>query len=143
MAPYFDRILLLHIQALASLEGIATQGDRGLLDYVLARERRFWAQLAADRGLDNFMVPAIAKAMAVITLKGGVRTEKDAVTALKLLPLLSDEKQAVLTAIAAILHATYPGTRYIEPVLPDLLGEHLIQAEWDETIEDIVFGGGT
>jgi hypothetical protein len=29
-----------------------------------------------------------------------------------------------------LLHETYPGTKWIEPILPDLLGEHLIQVEF-------------
>jgi hypothetical protein len=38
----FDRALLLHMAALASIEGIAVKGDQGVLDHALDRERRFW-----------------------------------------------------------------------------------------------------
>jgi len=137
---YFDRILLLHILALAAVEGVKTAGDRGLLDYVLARERRFWADMATSRQLPPYLIPAIAKAMAVVTLTGGVRTEKDALELIQQLPLLAGQSQAILSAIASILHDTYVGERWIEPVLPDLLGEHLVQAELDDSLTAIVFG---
>jgi hypothetical protein len=31
-----------------------------------------------------------------------------------------------------MLHELYPGERWIEPILPDLLGEHLCQEELEQ-----------
>jgi hypothetical protein len=49
----------------------------------------------------------------------------------------------VRRAVAALLHDAYPGSQWIEPMLPDLLGEHLVQVELgkdDGTLLDLVFG---
>jgi hypothetical protein len=138
-APYFDRILLLHMQALASVEGVTITGDRGLLDYVLSRERRFWARLAVEREIPVYLSGAIAQMMAVVTLGGGLRTEQDAFDVAKTIPTLADQSAAIQQAVVTILHEAYPGEHWIEPVLPDLLGEHLVQAELNDTLTRLVF----
>jgi len=66
--------------------------------------------------------------MAAITLGGGVDDEEKAVLAMRGLRFFHDEKESVLTGVARLLRETYPGeNRWIEPVMPDLLGEHLIE----------------
>jgi Trypsin-like peptidase domain len=142
-AEHFDRVLLLHISALAAIDGVQVNGEQGILDYMLARERRFWSKQMEASGLSHLLEHGIAQAMAVVTLGGGVSDPKHANRILRRIPLLQDQPEIVRRTIATLLHEAYPGARWIEPMLPDLLGEHLVQVELgkdDGTLLDLVFG---
>jgi hypothetical protein len=139
----FERVLLLHMSALGAVDGVAVKGDQGILDYTLKRERRFWSRRAKARNLSAGLVPGIAQAMAVLTLGGGARTREDAVAVFRQIPRLSDQDTAVLYDMSTLLHEAYPGAKWIEPILPDLLGEHLVQVEVKkdpDALFDLVFG---
>jgi hypothetical protein len=139
----FERVLLLHMSALAAIDGVQVKGDQGILDYVLLRERGFWSERTEAKGLSQDTVPGIAQAMAVLTLGGGARTRKDAITVFEQLALLKDQPATRLNRISELLHETYPGAKWIEPLLPDLLGEHLVQVEYEkapDALFDLVFG---
>jgi hypothetical protein len=71
----------------------------------------------------------MAQAMAVITLLGGVDDRQQASRILREIPLLQDQTEIVRRKIATLLHDRYAGQKWIEPILPDLLGERLIQVE--------------
>jgi hypothetical protein len=130
-AAYFERVLLLHMAALAAVEGtsIASTDDQRLLDYVLLRERRFWGELARAREVPQSLDRAIAQAVAVCTLAGGADDEARALSLLKRVPLLRDQSGATRDVVSRLLHDVYPGGQWIEPLQPDLLGEHLAQTE--------------
>ncbi len=142
-AEYFERVLFLHMTALAATEGVELEDEDKLLDYVLARERRFWKRLAARHGLPETIVPGIGRALAVVTLCNGAETESEAVNAFQELTFFADQSRDVLIGVARLLHECYPGDHWIEPVMPDLLGEHLIQRELEqggaEDLFDVVF----
>jgi hypothetical protein len=82
--------------------------------------------------------------MAVITLGGGAQGETEALEALRGLDFFADQPTAVLTAVARLLHECYPGERWIEPLQPDILGEHLAQRELEkegaDELLDLVLG---
>jgi hypothetical protein len=141
-ASHFRIVLLLHMAALAAVEGVQVKGDQGILDWMLNRERGFWARLAEARGLPTNTVEAILEALALATLEGGVSSRSEAVDLLGRLGLLQDQPALVRDAIAGLLHETYPGEKWIEPMLPDLLGEHLVQVATDRNpnILDAAFG---
>jgi len=42
-----------------------------------------------------------------------------------------------LTGVARLLHECYPGERWIEPLQPDLLGEHLAQRELEKGADEL------
>jgi hypothetical protein len=44
----------------------------------------------------------------------------------------------VLLAVAHLLHECDPGDRWIEPILPDLLGEHLVQREMENGADELL-----
>jgi len=141
--PLYERTLILQMAALAAVEGTVVKGDQGILNYVLQRERRFWSDHAKARDLPSYLVSAISQFMAAITLVGGTATDSDALELSSKLPLLSDQSRAIQRSVSDMLHEIYPGERWIEPVLPDLLGEHLCQTELEETPDaffDLVFG---
>jgi len=138
-AGHYERVLLLHMSALAAVEGVEVKGEDGILDFVLNRERRFWRERAERLGLSRELVPGIGRAMAGITLLGGASDEGQSLAVLERLDELRDQPHAVRRAVARLLHECYPGARWVEPMLPDLLGEHLVQREL-EIGEDDLFG---
>jgi hypothetical protein len=141
--PLFDRILLLHMAALAAIEGVPVKDEDGVLDYVLDRERRYWRLRAGDRKLPPTMVSSIGRAMAAITLGGGVGGEAEALEVLRGLCDFSGVTGSLLLGVARLLHECYPGDRWIAPILPDLLGEHLVQRELErgsDELFDLVLG---
>jgi len=139
----FDRALLLHMAALSAVEGVQIKGEQGILGHALDRERRFWEQRSASLGLPAMYEKAILQAMAVLTLSRGAADKRSATELISRLPLLSGEKASLVGTIVDLLHETYQGERWIDPVLPDLLGEHLVQVALEDNeagIFDVVFG---
>jgi hypothetical protein len=138
-ADYFQRVLLLHMKALIDMEGEEkTMGEDGILDRILARERKFWATRTGDHGISLEIAAGIGRAMAVITLGGGAQGEAEALEALRGLLFFKDQPTAALTAVAQLLHECYPGERWIEPLQPDLLGEHLAQRELEQGADELL-----
>lgn len=122
----YEQVLLLHIRALACLEGEKPAGEKPILDYLLNRERRFWREQLEARGLDVTLQVAVEDALVSITTNGGMRTENDGLQLLKLLPSLEGRPADVRIALNKLLSDCYPGDhQWIEPVRPDLFGEHL------------------
>ncbi len=131
-APHFERVLLLHMSALAAFDAAEAQGEVGLLDHILDREFRFWKRLATARGLPKDIIPGLGRAMAVITMAGGTDSERQTVEMLGKLDFFQEEKQQLLLGAVKLLHELYPANDgWIAPVMPDLLGEHLIQREME------------
>ncbi len=138
-ADFFDNGLLLHMKALIEVEGEEkAKGEDGILDRVLARERKFWEVHVRDRGLPPEILPGIGSAMAVITLGGGVAEEKQAVEVLRKLRFFENRPRQVIVEVARLLHDIYPGKRWIEPLQPDLLGEHLAQRELEKGADELL-----
>lgn len=137
-ADYFERVLLLHMKALIDMEGEErAKGEDHILDRILARERKFWETRSADHGISRDVATGIGRAMAVITLGGGVQGEDEALEVLRGLEFFKDQPAAALTAVARLLHECYPGERWIEPLQPDLLGEHLAQRELEKGADEL------
>lgn len=143
-ADHFQRILLLHMKALIDMEGEEeARGEDHILDRILARERTFWSVRSADHGISRRVATGIGRAMAVITLRGGSRGETETLEMLRRLQFFTDQPAAALAAVARLLHECYSGERWIEPLQPDLLGEHLVQRELekgDDELLNIVLG---
>jgi hypothetical protein len=138
-AEYFQKVLLLHMKALIDLEGEEkAKGEDHILDRILDRERKFWATRTADHGISRDVATGIGRAMAVITLGGGVQGETEALEALRGLKFFADQPASVLTGVARLLHECYPGERWIEPLQPDLLGEHLAQRELEKGADELL-----
>jgi len=148
-AEHYQRALILHMSALAAIDGVRLKhedGEDGILDYILDRERRFWQKLAVEWELTPEVATGIGRAMAAITLGGGVDGLEYAVLAMRGLAFFKDEEEGILRSVARLLREIYPGTsRWIEPVMPDLLGEHLIMREMEKDsteLLDLVLGPG-
>lgn len=145
-AEHFDCVLLLHMQALIAVSGVKnSDGLQGILEVVLNRERRFWESQAALRYLPLALQQSLGLVMARITLMGGIKSRHEALSILESIPLLAETKRHERQLIVDLLHDIYPGMsadtgenkNYIEPLQPDLLGEHLIQDTLKRDADDI------
>lgn len=137
-APFYDRVLLIHMSALVKMEGHPASTEEGILDAVLSRERRFWKRRAEDWQLPPYTVTGIGRALALITLTGGAETETAAVDTLRKLRFFRDRENDLLVAVVRLLRECYPGQLWIEPLLPDTLGTHLFRRELDDGADELL-----
>lgn len=126
-SPLFDRVLFLHLHALAEVIGQDAQGEDGLLDFLLDRERAFWDGGMRALGLDHLAGRAITQAAAVATLAGSAHDRPAAIDLIRAVPLLAGQPEVVLDQIVELLHRLYPSERWLAGVQPDLLGERLVE----------------
>ncbi len=142
-AKYFEPVLMLHMSALGAVEGVPLKGEDGILDWVLDRERRFWRTQLEVRELAKNLMSGVGRAMSAITLAGGAISEEGTVQLLMALKFFEGQPRSNLASVAHLMHDTYPGERWIMPVQPDILGEHLIERELvddPQEIFDLVLG---
>jgi len=137
-APFFDRVLLLHMSALVKMDGQATSSEEGILDFMLFRERRFWERRVPDWHLPPTVVPGLGRALALITLAGGAATETAAVEELRKLRFFADREHDVLISVVRLLRECYPGRLWIEPLQPDTLGQHLYRRELEDGADELL-----
>jgi len=121
----YERVLLLHMDALLAVEGVQARSERKILEAVLNREERFWNRHLEARGLPQTLLEGIRQTMAGVTYLDGVATREDGLALLGALPFFEGQTAADLSAINRLLHDCYPGDQWIEPVQPDLLGDQL------------------
>ncbi len=156
-ATGFERTLVLHMAALATVEGRAIEDSREALERTLEHERRFWRREAEDLGLDVARVKTLEEAIelgvAALTLIGGAasRQEAQAVigTVTAELPVRGDLRRQLVELLRR-LYAGEEGTgRYLERLEPDLLGEELVAATLDrepaliDRVLDVASEGGS
>lgn len=141
-AAYYDRVLFLHMRALAATEGSDVQSEGGLLDDLLRRESAFWDTGVQDNGLGFLTGRPVRQAAALATLAGGATGRAEAIELLAQAPLLDGQPAAVVSKLAELLHRLYPAPTWLAGVQPDLLGEHLVgRAIEDDPMLLGVFGG--
>lgn len=126
-ADVYDRVLFLHLRALAAVDGTTADGFRDLLEFALRREQGFWD--AGLRAADLALLAGrpIRQAAAVATLAGSASGREQATRLLAQAPLLAGQPAAVLEQVAELLHRTYPSDQWLAGVQPDLLGEYLVE----------------
>lgn len=139
-AECFNQVLLLQMVALADLSGVSVKGDSGILEFILSRERRFWVNAFQARQLDPVLLRGAGQFMAATTLGGGVESETEALGVMERIPEFCDQPRAIRGSLALLFHGLYGGNKWIDPLQPDLLAEQLVQEEYCEVIEEIVFG---
>lgn len=136
----FQRVLYLHMAALAAVEGLHTKTpqataaaeqvgfDAGsLMNEILEHEERFWRRQGGDRAVATVDVRLARRLLAAATLRGGLSTENEAQEMCERLerrPRSRDDD-----ALVALLHGIYDGgdsVNYLPALEPDLLGEGLV-----------------
>jgi hypothetical protein len=147
---YFDKVLLLHMQALISVEGISMVLDKidsenSILTVLLNRERQYWEQQARAKKLSLGVQRMIGSIVARISVLGGLKDRQEASFFLDSISLLQDVTAGEKQIIIDFLYEIYPGKQvfgdddqitgnYISPIQPDLLGDRLIKEEWDNDV---------
>jgi tetratricopeptide (TPR) repeat protein len=132
----YEHVLLLHMAALAALDGNQIDNAAEALRATLVHERRFWIKQVADLGLSrdlsSLLEEGLETAVAAVTLAQGTATSPQTHTllerSLKHLRLQPHHPGTIL----GLLRTLYGGgrgedERYIDPLQPDLLGEELIK----------------
>ena len=142
--PHFGRVLLLHMSALAAVEGHEASGQQAIYDYVLGREQRFWEEQLKARGLRPTLFKGVRQLMAVLTSVRGAEDAEWCQRLIKELDIFQGEPNDVLDAIGLMLHECYPGPqafleadaeagrprpagKWIEPLQPDPLGRYFAE----------------
>ncbi len=138
-AEGFDRTLVLHMAALAAVEGRAVEDSREALDRTLEHERRFWRREAEDLGLDVAQVKTLEEAMelgvAALTLIGGVASRQEAQAVISAvtakLPVRGDLRRHLVELLRRLYADEEGSSSYLVGLEPDLLGEELVAATLD------------
>jgi nucleoside phosphorylase/tetratricopeptide (TPR) repeat protein len=126
----FERVLYLHMAALATVEGLEFQAHT-LMDTVLDHEERFWETRARQEDVARAFERSLARqVVAAATLRGGLADFDTAVRVAERLfgeDTLSHEGKVLLR----LLHRTYQreeagGAVFLPALEPDLLGEGMV-----------------
>ncbi len=144
-APHYDRVLYVLVTALAAVQGEAIETKGDLLDWALGRERKFLDSGIESAGFGQLKGRAILQCAAVATLAGQAASREEAAHLLsKSAPLLAGQPAVAVDSVAELLHRLYPGEAWLQGVLPDLLGEHLVERamEEDPGLLGAMFGHG-
>jgi hypothetical protein len=130
-AEAYNRVLYVLLAALAVVQGEVFGKESDLLDSALLRERVFLDDSIESVGWGQLKGRPILQSAAVATLAGGARDRGEAIRLLSSsAPLLGGQPAAAVEAVAELLHRFYPGEAWLQGVLPDILGEHLVERAW-------------
>ncbi len=127
--PRFERVLYVHMAALAAVEGLSFTAE-SLMQEILDHEERFWLvrvqpTLRTDGEWRLFKDKA-RQAVTALTLRGGAPGPMEAEALLSRLGGARDD------SLLLLLHDLYPGDRepadslYVKGLAPDLLGEAMV-----------------
>ncbi len=119
----FESPLMVVIAAyLAALGEVAPTTREGLLDEVLAHERRYWREDAEELGAK----PVLLERVVAVAVLLNAASEAQAAECLWVLTDLHDATAERRNELARWVRAQYPGPRWWNPLEPDLVGEHLV-----------------
>ncbi|MGE5549167.1 MAG: tetratricopeptide repeat protein [Bacteroidota bacterium] len=129
----FERVLYLHMAALAAVEGDPLHAST-LLYETLKREEAFWTQGMQPED-QQVILARVRLFMAAVTLLNGVENE-DAAT--KLQQRLYGGNERLDQRILLHLHNIYQTKdKYIGPLEPDLLGEELVRGILEKKLDTL------
>jgi nucleoside phosphorylase/tetratricopeptide (TPR) repeat protein len=123
--PRFERVLYLHMAALATVEGLAFTGE-SLVEEVLEHEERFWRTCLGSelKAMQQWLPIAkkVWRGVTALTLLGGASSERKATA------LLGRVNGSVDAVLLQLLRDLYPGVEdaYVGGMEPDLLGEAVV-----------------
>ncbi len=125
----YDRVLHLHMAALAAIGGKPVGGADDALTETLEREQGFWFQRIRELDLEDsqkeLLGKAVPRAVTALTLTGGVNDAHA-------LPLIAEATQSLAltnlarSALSELLRSLYGDGREFGGLEPDLLGEELV-----------------
>jgi tetratricopeptide (TPR) repeat protein/nucleoside phosphorylase len=126
---HFERVLYLHMAALASVEGLSFEA-KTLMDVSLDHEERFWEVRARQADVAFSLQRSLARQMvAAATLRGGFADSSAAVAVARRLldNSYSKDERELLLLLQRIYQRTDEDASIFLPALePDLLGEGMV-----------------
>ncbi|HEX5754496.1 MAG TPA: tetratricopeptide repeat protein [Archangium sp.] len=126
---HFERVLYLHMAALAAVEELAFNANR-LMDVILDHEERFWDIRARQADVTFAMHRSLARqVVAAATLRGGLadHSATSIITGRLLGRAPTPDEDAMLRLLHRIYQRTKKATAVFLPALePDLLGEGVV-----------------
>ena len=136
--PEYNRILLLHMSALLAIDDIQAKGMDNIIEKILSREISNWEKQVKSHQLPPTLVDGFDRAMGIISACGGVSDKNEAIELIRQIRFFQDIRISEVETIVEILHNSFPGTNWIEPIQPDLLMEYLIAKITKEYPYDII-----
>ncbi|MGK7913153.1 MAG: tetratricopeptide repeat protein, partial [Synechococcus sp.] len=128
----FERVLFIHLAALAAASGVEIEERDRLLEFAISRERKYWERTADNS--DDFpqhLKRVLPEAAAAIVLAGGC--DRDRVgEVVKRVPKLAPETPLSREALGQVFIDLYEVGKRVEPLQPDLLGEQLLSNIFQE-----------
>ncbi|MBN9682923.1 MULTISPECIES: tetratricopeptide repeat protein [unclassified Corallococcus] len=139
-APHFANVLFIHLAAMAALSGERPETATSLLEATLRRERRYWHEAAKAQGLQPSFYQGLEQAVAILTLRAGVKDGRDARQIISSIPSLQGVGIDVVNKILGVLRTFYALSGRIDALRPDILGERLVSQELskDGSLLDVV-----
>src|SRR5262249_18285347 len=107
-SPLYDRVLFIHLRALAAVLGDPARTQDELLSFALRREQSFLDGAMRTAARPELVGRPVRQAAALVTMAGGAATPAEAVVMLRQVPLLAGQPDATLAAVAEALHGLYP-----------------------------------
>jgi len=148
----FERVLYLHMAALAAVDGKSIASASEALAQTLLHERRFWDSQVKEMGLDGSLTESVqaafSQAVTAVTLAGGTATEPQSRAilgrVLEELPTRPDLPKAILKRLRQMYGGAGDG-RFLDPLQPDILGEELVAEilSGDSRLLDKLLDGAT
>ncbi|MEM6447214.1 MAG: TIR domain-containing protein [Cyanobacteria bacterium P01_D01_bin.123] len=124
----FDRVLFLHLAALAATYGQRIEERDVLLDFGVNREQTFWERKATDLELPPEQIEegVLQKSATVLVLAGGC--DRQALPqVLERVPDLAELTQLGRKRMGRVFAELYEVEKWVEPLQPDMLGERLVE----------------
>jgi len=130
-----DRALYFHMAALAALSSERIETGHQGLELTLRHERQFWRGQVTEVGLDGAlaaaMIDSLEPAVVAMTLAGGAREAAHARSLIERVLPPGRLRPDLLDAMVRFLRQLYGssmegGSRWLEPLQPDVLGEELV-----------------
>ena len=137
-APYYERILVLHMTALLAVLGSTAAGMDSIIERILDHEASNWIRQVRNRELPTTLDRGFERAMGIISVYGGVSDRHEAIELIRKIRFFRDQPLAIIETVADILHDCYPGPPWIEPIQPDLLMEYLVGKATKDDPEDFI-----
>jgi hypothetical protein len=123
---HFDRVLFLHLASLAFVLGNPLDTPTELLDFILDHEKRYWERMADDLELPKEFHSMLQTAAATIVMAAGCASAGQLLDILSHTPTLCELNRAELKLISTVFRSLYENGEAIEPLQPDVVGEHLV-----------------
>ena len=148
---HFGAVLMVHMSALATIEGKSLGTARELHDFMLDREARTWQRCLVGPKLSQLDIDDVLQAMAMIVFAGGVEGLGEAHALVSRAPRLQHYPPPTIDDLVRLLARLYPRIDRmvggqdlrVEPLRPDILGERLIERalQRDPRLLEAVFAG--